>query len=47
MVFGTGPKNTPIKEQELTMSPMRLQANIDVAEHTGASRAYLWGVEWW
>ncbi|MBP7992239.1 MAG: beta-galactosidase [Candidatus Magasanikbacteria bacterium] len=44
---GTGPKDTPIKEQELTMSPKRLQANMDVAERTGASRAYLWGVEWW
>lgn len=44
---GTNALETPIEEQEKTMNTKRLQANMDVAERTGASRAYLWGTEWW
>jgi hypothetical protein len=44
---GSIPAQTPVAEQELTMSPARLKNHLDYAQHTGASRAYLWGVEWW
>lgn len=44
---GTNALETPIQEQEQTMSPKRLRANMDVAERVGASRVYLWGAEWW
>lgn len=44
---GSNAFTTSVPEQELTMNPKRLQANMDVTERTGASRAYLWGVEWW
>ncbi len=40
-------QNTPIEEQENTMNPKRLQKHLDVASKVGASRVYLWGVEWW
>jgi len=41
------PKNVSVKEQEKSMNPVRLQKNINYASRIGASRAYLWGVEWW
>ncbi len=41
------PTNTPILEQEETMNPDILKKNIHYAERVGASRIYLWGVEWW
>jgi len=41
------PLDTSIETMEETMNPEQLQANIDYAEHIGASRAYFWGVEWW
>lgn len=39
--------STPIEEQFKTMDIDRMKKNIEEAAHTGASRAYLWGVEWW
>ncbi len=41
------PKDVSIKEQEKSMSPSRLENNINYAKRIGASRAYLWGAEWW
>ncbi len=43
----TRPADTPIAEQEATMTPERLQKNFVYASRTGFARAYLWGVEWW
>ena len=43
----SNPTNTVIEEQEKTMNPERLQKHLDFVQHIGASRAYLWGVEWW
>ncbi len=40
-------EDTPIEEQEKTMNPKRLKKHLDYAERVGASRVYLWGVEWW
>lgn len=34
-------------EQYQSMSKQRLQDNIEYAKHSGFSRAYLWGAEWW
>ncbi len=39
--------STPIDEQFKTMGIDRMKKNLEDAKHTGASRAYLWGVEWW
>lgn len=44
---GSDPTDTPVDVQEETMNPMRLQKHLDYVQHIGASRAYLWGVEWW
>lgn len=44
---GAHPNSVLISEQEKTMSITRLQNAFDYASHVGASRAYLWGVEWW
>lgn len=41
------PAETPILKMEKTLSPDRLLKNISYAKRLGASRAYLWGVEWW
>jgi len=41
------PLDTPIEKMEETMNPDRLHAHLDYASHVGASRVYLWGVEWW
>lgn len=38
---------TPIDEQMETMDISRMRKNLEAARHAGASRAYLWGVEWW
>jgi len=43
----SNPWNTPIEDQEKTMNPERLQKHLNYVERVGASRAYLWGVEWW
>ncbi|MBU0596538.1 endo-1,4-beta-xylanase [Patescibacteria group bacterium] len=40
-------QNTTLSEQAKTMTPDRLEKNFDYASRVGASRAYLWGVEWW
>ena len=39
--------STPVEDQFKTMSVDRMKKNLEEAKHTGASRAYLWGVEWW
>lgn len=39
--------STPIETQFETMSTDQMKKNLEFARHTGASRAYLWGVEWW
>lgn len=41
------PTDTSIAVQEETMNPTILKKNIGYAERVGASRIYLWGVEWW
>ncbi len=41
------PFDTPVADQERTMNLGRLEKNFAYVEHVGASRAYLWGVEWW
>lgn len=41
------PMTTSIEEQEETLNPKILQKNIHYAERVGASRIYVWGVEWW
>ncbi len=41
------PTNTSIEVQEQTASIDQLSKNISYAQYVGASRAYLWGVEWW
>lgn len=40
-------QETPIEAQLRQMNADRLRANIRFASATGASEAYLWGVEWW
>lgn len=47
--WGTGvhPRDVPIPVQEETMNPARMRGAIEYARHIGASRAYLWGAEWW
>lgn len=42
-----GAENTPLEEQEKTMNPERMKKHIEYVQRVGASRAYLWGVEWW
>ena len=39
--------STPLEEQFKTMSVEQMKKNFEFARHTTASRAYLWGVEWW
>lgn len=39
--------STSLEEQFKTMSVDRMKQNFEFAGHTGASRAYVWGVEWW
>ena len=41
------PENTPITVQEQTSSLAQISSNVSYAKSVGASRAYLWGVEWW
>ncbi len=43
----SNPWSTPVDEQEKTMNIERLAKHFDYVERVGASRAYLWGVEWW
>lgn len=43
----SNPWNTPVEVQEETMNIERLATHFDYVERVGASRAYLWGVEWW
>ncbi|MDO8499319.1 MAG: cellulase family glycosylhydrolase [bacterium] len=38
---------TPLTEQNKSMDETQLKANLAAAEHTGFSRVYLWGAEWW
>ena len=39
--------NNTLAQQRQTFDINRFKKNISYAEHLGASRAYLWGVEWW
>jgi hypothetical protein len=39
--------DTNLEEQFKSMNLERLKKNISIAERTGFSRTYLWGVEWW
>lgn len=39
--------STSLETQFKTMDITRMKKNLLEAEHAGASRAYLWGVEWW
>lgn len=41
------PLDTSLEDQYKTMSPDRLVKHLQYAERVGASRVYLWGVEWW
>lgn len=41
------PKDTSPEVMEETMNPTRFASHIRYATHVGASRVYLWGVEWW
>jgi hypothetical protein len=41
------PLNASVEEMEETMNPERFQKHLNYASHVGASRVYLWGVEWW
>lgn len=43
----SNPLDTSIEEMEETMNPKRLEKHLDYASRVGASRVYLWGVEWW
>ncbi len=39
--------STSIDHQFQTMNIEQMKKNFEFARHTGASRAYIWGVEWW
>ncbi len=41
------PLDTSIAEMEETMNPKRLEKHLNYSSRVGASRVYLWGVEWW
>ncbi len=41
------PLETPLEEQERMMDTDRLRRTLDFVHYVGASRAYLWGAEWW
>ncbi len=43
----TNPLDTSIDDMEETMNPERLEKHLDYSSRVGASRVYLWGVEWW
>ncbi len=46
-IFGSDPRNVSVEEMEKSLSPERLNKNISYVQRVGASRAYLWGSEWW
>lgn len=43
----SNPTNTPVNIQEKTGSLKQIEKNIEYSHYVGASRVYLWGVEWW
>lgn len=43
----SNPTNTPVMIQEKTGSLKQMKKNIEYSHYVGASRVYLWGVEWW
>ncbi len=43
----SNPIDTSTEKMEETMNPERFQAHLQYASRVGASRVYLWGVEWW
>lgn len=46
-IRGGDPRVASISEQERSLNSEQLKKNIEFARHVGASRAYLWGAEWW
>lgn len=44
---GGTPSSTQVSVQEETSNLAQISSNISFAKKVGASRAYLWGVEWW
>lgn len=39
---------TRLRPEEIaSITPRLLRRNVDLANHSGAGRVYLWGVEWW
>lgn len=42
-----GVLDTSLEIQAETMNIKRFKKHIDYSQHVGASRVYLWGVEWW
>ena len=44
---GDIPKDREILAKDKTFDPKRFTGNVEYARKTGASRTYLWGVEWW
>jgi hypothetical protein len=41
------PYETPLEEQEKSMSFAQFKENIEYAEEVGFPEVYLWGAEWW
>ncbi len=46
-ITGADPRNVTVEDMEKSLSPARLKKNIAYVQKVGASRAYLWGSEWW
>jgi hypothetical protein len=42
-----GANDNTLEQQKETFDINRFEKNISYAQHLGASRAYLWGAEWW
>ncbi len=43
----SNPTNTSVTIQNKTGSLKQIEKNIEYSHYVGASRVYLWGVEWW
>lgn len=41
------PRKESVSEQERSFNVGRFEKNLDYVKRVGASRAYLWGAEWW
>lgn len=40
-------KDLPLEEQNRSMTPARMEAQVEYGKHIGMKRMYLWGAEWW